>query len=135
MAYLDWNDSYSVKINDFDVQHMKLIDYINDLHLAMTQGKSKEIMGDLLNKLSQYTIEHFSSEEKLMIKYNFPGYIEHKKQHSDFIEKVSQAQKSFKEGKFLISIDIMNFLKSWLVSHIMGIDKNYSSFFIEKGLK
>lgn len=135
MAYLDWNDSYSVKINDIDVQHMKLIDYINELHDAMSHGKSKEVMGGLLDNLAHYAIEHFATEEKLMNQYGYPETTDHKKQHADFVEKVKQSQADYKAGKFLISIEIMNFLKNWLLSHILGTDQKYSKFFNDKGVK
>jgi len=34
----------------------------------------------------------------------------------------------------MLSLDVMSFLKEWLVSHIKGIDKDYTQCFNENGL-
>ncbi|HOE91105.1 MAG TPA: bacteriohemerythrin [Candidatus Cloacimonadota bacterium] len=135
MAYLEWNDSYSVKINSIDQQHKQLIAYINELHEAMSQGKSKQVMGDILAKLANYTVEHFTLEEKYMSDHHYVDLDNHKNTHASFVKKVSEYRQAYEEGKFLISIEIMNFLKDWLTNHIMGTDQNYSAFLVAKGVK
>lgn len=135
MAYIEWNNSYSVKIMEIDNQHKKLVQMINELHEAMSKGKSKDILSPLLDNLASYTIEHFSLEEYYMDKFQYNNASIHKKEHLDFISKVKTYQENLKDGKFLLSVQIMNFLRDWLLNHIMGTDQKYAQFFIEKGLK
>lgn len=135
MSYIQWSNAYSVNIQKIDQQHQQLVSYINELHEAMSQGKSKQVLGEILGKLTKYTVEHFGLEEELMQEHHFPDFQLHKLAHKDFINKVSQAQKDFESGKFLISVDVLNYLKDWLISHIMGVDQNYAQFFKEKGIK
>lgn len=135
MPYIQWSKAYSVNIQKIDQQHQQLVSYINELHEAMSQGKSKQVLGDILGKLTKYTVEHFGLEEELMQEHHFPDYQLHKFSHNDFVNKISQAQKDFESGKLLISVDVMNFLKDWLISHIMGVDQKYAQFFNEKGIK
>jgi len=101
----------------------------------MSQGKSKQVMGDLFEKLAKYAIDHFSLEEKIMFDNSYPDYISHKNAHTDFVKKVTETRKAFNEGKFLISIEVMNFLKDWLTGHIMGVDQRYSGYLNEKGVR
>jgi hemerythrin len=134
MPLLNWNEGYSVNISQIDSQHKKLVDIINDLHDSMKAGKSKEILDKILNELIDYTSNHFKTEEKLFDKYGYPDKITHKRQHSELVEQVLKFKSSFESGKSVLSIDLMNFLKDWLVQHMTGSDKKYSSYLNGKGV-
>lgn len=135
MALIEWNEILSVKVKEMDEQHKKLIEIINNLNDAMKIGKSKEVIGDILSNLAKYITVHFTSEEKYMEKYNYPELPQQKKAHETFVAKITDYQKMFKDGKTVLSIEIMNFLKDWLTTHIKGTDKKYGDFFNSKGLK
>jgi hemerythrin len=134
MALLSWSDSYSVKVKQFDEQHKKLIDMINQLHDAMKSGKGSETMGPVLKALATYTQTHFAAEEQLMKHYGYPDYESHKKEHNQLVMQVVDIQKQLLAGKAPITQTVMNFLRDWLVKHIQGVDKNYGLFFNGKGV-
>jgi hemerythrin-like metal-binding protein len=134
MPLLNWNESYSVKIAQIDLQHKKLVEIVNDLHESMKAGKSKEVLGKILDELINYTANHFKTEEDLFDKYGYPDNHVHKRQHSDLVDQVLKFKSNFVSGKSVISIDLMNFLRDWLTQHIVGSDKKYSSFLNSKGV-
>ena len=134
MPLLNWNQGYSVNISQIDSQHKKLVDIINDLHDSMKAGKSKEILGKILDELINYTANHFKTEEELFDKYKYPDGIIHKRQHSDLVDQVLKFKSNYESGKSVLSIDLMNFLKDWLVQHMTGSDKKYSSYLNGKGV-
>ncbi|WP_048093592.1 bacteriohemerythrin [Geoglobus acetivorans] len=134
MALISWNESFSVNIKEIDEQHKKLVSMINRLHDAMLEGKGKEIMGELLNDMVEYTITHFSTEEKLMEQYNYPGYIKHKAEHEQFVSKVGEFKKKYEDGQLTLTMEVLSFLKSWLTNHILNSDKKYGPFFNNKGI-
>lgn len=134
MAFLTWDNNYSVEINNIDIQHKKLVDLINQLHEAMKTGKAKEVLAKIIRELIDYTVYHFTLEENLMTQYKYPGLDEHLKEHAAFVNKVKTFQKDFEDGRSSVSIDILNFLRDWILKHIKGIDKKYTLFFKEKGL-
>ena len=41
----------------------------------------------------------------------------------------------FLPNKIFLSIEVMDFLKDWLIKHILATDKEYSVFLISKGVK
>lgn len=135
MAFITWNSKLSVGISEIDNQHMKLVGYINDLHDAMKVGKAKDVMAGILDNLVKYTLNHFSLEEKLMTQASYPGFLAHKKEHTDFVKKVSDFQSSFTNGSAFVSIDVLNFLREWITHHIQDTDQKYSPFLKEKGIK
>jgi hemerythrin-like metal-binding protein len=135
MALMNWDDKFVLGINSIDAQHKVLVGMINDLHDAMREGKAKSILGEIIEGLSNYTKTHFLNEETLFDTYNYPETIAHRKEHSAFISQISDFQQGFSEGKLSVSIQVMNFLKDWLKSHIMDTDKQYVPFLISKGVK
>jgi len=134
MAFINWDDSFSVNVKEIDAQHKKLVNMLNELYDAMRQGKGKEILGKTISGLIEYTDVHFKTEEKYFDKFGYPETEQHKKEHSDFVQKVLDFKKDFESGKLTLTVKVMNFLKEWLQNHIKGSDKKYSAFFNEHGL-
>lgn len=127
MSLIEWNNSlYSVKVDQFDNDHKKLVDIINDLHSAMLKGQGKEKLNEILAELQAYTQYHFDAEEKKMTEVNFPGLQEHKKQHNELVVKLSELIQDYKNGKREVSIETFRFLKEWLFNHIQVVDKQYT---------
>lgn len=134
MALLEWSDNYSVQVNKLDNQHKKIVSLINELHSAMREAHGKEVMGKILNELTDYTVFHFSSEEKIMKDNNYPGYISHKAEHDKLTTQVKELVNNLKAGKNVLSQEVLFFLKDWLLNHIAVLDKKYSSFLNNKGI-
>jgi hemerythrin len=101
----------------------------------MKDGKGNEIADKIIKKMTEYTQFHFDTEEKYfdMFKYEFSA--QHKAEHDAFVEKVLDFQIGFEKSQANLSIEIMNFLKDWLLNHIRGSDKKYTNCFNEHGLK
>lgn len=135
MTLIQWNDNFSVNVAEIDRQHQKLVAMINELHNAMRERKARDVLGRIIDGLIQYTATHFATEEKYFDRFNYPGATAHKKEHNDFVKKVKEFQQGFDEGRILLSMDVMNFLQDWLVTHIQGSDKKFGPFFNDNGLK
>ncbi len=131
---IEWSDSLSVNVTAFDNEHRKLIDIINDLNDAMKEGKSNVVMGEIISRLIAYTGKHFKSEEQCFAQYGYPDAEAHRKEHEELVKKVVEIQERFNSGQMALSIEIMNFLRDWLRSHIKKSDKAYTAFFNDKGL-
>ena len=134
MALIEWSDQYSVNIKAIDAQHMELINIMNRLHEAMLQKKSKLIMGDILQQLVDYTYEHFLYEERLLAKYEYPSFDAHKSLHDEMRKKVRELKADHEEGKVILSMKVMNFLKDWVANHILGNDQLYKEFLNSEGI-
>jgi hemerythrin len=134
MAFFTWSDNLSVNITEIDEQHKKLFNMMNELHSAMGSGKGKESLGGILAGLVDYTKTHLTFEEQLMEKHKYPDYTGHKKMHAALTAQVVEQMKKYQEGKTLVAVEIMNFLKDWLVTHIQNTDKKYVSHFNSKGV-
>jgi len=131
---ITWDELYSVKVEEIDEQHKKIVNYINELHAAMKKGQGKDIIGEIIENLVDYSIVHFSTEEKYFDLYNYDEAAPHKLEHKRFIETVGKFQKDYQEGDSLLPIEVMDFLEDWLVTHMLDTDKKYSNCFNSNGL-
>jgi len=134
VALFEWKSEYSVGIEKFDRQHRILVGYLNELYEALQAGRGRRALAHVLNGLLVYTRTHFADEEEMMRRYGYPGYAEHKRRHDRMSDHVRMLKKKFDCGEIDSPIQITNFLKDWLARHIMGTDKAYGPFLIEKGL-
>jgi len=135
MSLIQWTPTLSVGVTSFDMQHKELVNMLNDLYDAMRAGKANDVLGEILTRMSGYVLVHFAAEEKLMVKYNYPQYIQHKKEHDDLTIQLKDFKAKFDTGATGLSIQLMTFLKDWLVKHISGSDMQYKEFFLSKGVK
>lgn len=136
MAYMEWSDKLSVGVDSVDVQHKRLVAMVNELFDAMKEGRGKDVLEKTLDGLIKYTVYHFSYEEKLFEQTGYPLSDEHKKEHKNLTEQVLIIQEKMKSGaSFSLSMEVMEFLKGWLVNHIMGSDKKFGPYFVERGIK
>lgn len=131
MEYIKWDNSLSVNISQFDDQHKKLLYLINEFYTNV-DNSSSEKLAKILTGLLEYTIEHFTTEEKHMIEYCYPDYEMHKKQHDLFIMKINEFHEKFYSGSFFLPLRIKLFLKRWIVKHILVNDKKYADFLHQK---
>jgi hemerythrin len=135
MALFTWNDSYSVKVSLCDQQHKNLFDIINRLADAMRMGKGDEVVSKTVGELLQYTRTHFTQEEALLKRANYPQLAPHQEQHKKFVADVEALLKQTQTGRAASSIQVLNLLRDWLVNHIQRTDKAYSDCLNAAGIR
>jgi len=135
VVLINWAPSMSVSVDLIDEQHKKLVGMINDLYESMKIGEGKTKSGAILDEMSKYAKLHFATEEKYFRLYNYDETESHIAAHKAFIQKTKDFQEKYKKGEVGLSIELMNFLKDWLLGHIQKVDKRYSECFNEHGLK
>lgn len=128
MALINWEEKFQVNLNLIDNQHKKLVAILNRLHESMSKGKGSEVLESVIKDLITYTKTHFADEEKLMIENKYSQYDSHYIEHSNFITKVEQVYNDLSAGKIGLSMELMYFLKNWLLNHIMVVDKKFGDF-------
>lgn len=128
MALMSWSPSLSVNIKQFDDQHRKLVDMVNELHEAMRAGNGQELLGNIIGALISYTVTHFSDEERLMASHAYPDMAAHKDEHERLVRQVLEMQEQYASGQAILTLELMLFLKDWLMKHIQGDDKKFGAY-------
>jgi hemerythrin-like metal-binding protein len=134
MLYFEWDDSLKTGIEKIDDQHKRLIDIVNELSDAMRSKKGKDVLGHVLDELSEYTNYHFAFEERAFEKYGYPQADAHVTHHKELIRQLQELVDKFKKNELGISIDVLDFVTNWVKNHIQKEDMLYVPHLKDKDL-
>lgn len=126
-----------MSLDSMQDMHESEIKILNDIdNLAFDYERDKVGLDKLKAKLDEYdkhVREHFSSEEALMLKYDYPSYEMHKMAHDMFLEDWERSVKLWK--KYDEVDKIIYFIRKtpeWLVMHVNSVDASTSDYLMRK---
>lgn len=128
----------AIGIEEIDRQHAELLDRMEHLRDAMRRGQSRDAIVGTLRFLEDYVVEHFATEVKYMLRYNYPGILLHKAEHETFLKDFAALKEKFTslqakgEITTFLGVDIVRKLNDWFTNHIATIDKKMGEFLAEK---
>ncbi|NVN90472.1 MAG: bacteriohemerythrin [Desulfuromonadales bacterium] len=131
---LEWDSSFATGVERFDNAHRVLFRMVNGLHDAMQQKRSKEAIGEILNGLAEYTVNHFAEEEQAFSQTGYTEEVQHRQLHKKLVDQVVTLQGRFRSGQTLLTQDVITFLQDWLINHIKGVDKKYGPHLTKNGV-
>ncbi|HOK44226.1 MAG TPA: bacteriohemerythrin [Thermoclostridium caenicola] len=134
MAF-EWKERYRLGIEEVDKQHRKLFEIgARAYELALLDNafdRYDDIMA-VLQELLDYAQYHFSYEEDFMRKHNFEDLPNHTKEHNYFVAKVKSLlarEREIDEEQEQTLQEIADFLSEWVSTHIMFVDRKYTTLF------
>nr|AGS54015.1 hemerythrin-like metal-binding protein [uncultured bacterium contig00160] len=129
MAY-KWDDSLATGYMTIDNQHIQLFAILDRLIDESKKGMGDEVIFNVIEYLTTYTMTHFKTEEELMIKYEYKEYPVHYKLHDEFRIKVKELKKRvIDEGPTEDIIKLVtDTIGKWLSNHIKYVDYLMADF-------
>jgi hemerythrin-like metal-binding protein len=126
MDFFTWTDDFLTGIDIVDRQHCRLVELINTAAPILTTDTSEQVAERqaLFFGLTDYTSEHFRTEEELMRAQGLePRAFEHHRQtHARLLQDVLDWQERLASGDALAGQEFLGFLASWLMFHVLGED-------------
>lgn len=127
MSLITWNDYFVTGIDIIDEQHRWLIDLINQAApmLVLPYATSHQAADELLDRLTDYAVFHFQTEDMLMTEYAIdPRHSEHHRHsHGEFAARVAEMRQRYEADGDISGGELLTFLANWLVFHILSDDK------------
>lgn len=129
-----WDDSLLLHYDIIDDQHKAIFKAFDDLIENCNRDRNRAQRGEHVAKciefLIQYVDTHFTHEECLMKKHNYPHLGSHKKQHREFRETVHNLQNDLKDYKDRSSFhaELITEMMAWLKLHIKVIDRRFVDY-------
>ena len=127
--FIKRRNKFETGIERIDKQHKQLTDIINKLHENIIINKDGSKINELLMDLKVYMINHFTTEEKMLKKYNYPAEKEHIEEHQKFINKVPENLFDNSSANLAKGYRLIEFLKGWITDHVLMHDMEYVSHF------
>ncbi len=125
MSFMIWTEEgYGTTVAACDAQHQELFNRVNALNTAVSDGGRPEI-GNRLDRLIEYVVEHFTDEERLMEEKGYEDLPSHRKVHAELVDTCTDLQKKFHANEAEVDSSVMNFIKDWLDNHIPIVDRQY----------
>lgn len=131
---IDWNAKLETGIPEIDQQHKRLVDQMNDFFRKVSQGLVIETtqFKQILDEITQYTLEHFRYEEEWMQQSGYPQSAAHKEEHKKILTAIGEFVRRLEQtGDINMSFEVLRALRRWLISHIVESDMGYRDCFLQ----
>jgi len=125
--HIKWRPDYELGIAKIDIQHMRLVGFINRMADVKNEKKGRDTMETVFTGLVDYCNYHFTIEEVAMKAHGFPGYENHKAQHKLFTQTIKKYKKDYLSGNDQFLTETIEYLHNWLIEHITVEDRKYVS--------
>ena len=137
MSNIQWDESLSVGVGLIDEQHRKWIERLHEVESAIKSRRGMQQVVSTLDVLSEYTLFHFSTEEKYMLQTGYPELENHRAKHEELKKTLGNLIEDFREDGITekISEAVGTFLGNWLKDHIRVVDQVFAAFLKEKKIQ
>ena len=123
----EFTEEYLTGIELIDSEHRELFSIVEtayNLVKSYSVADSYDEVLNTLNRLKQYTEEHFHDEEEYMESIQYEGLEAQKRAHAAFIDKLATIDlDKVDEDPQKYMESLIEFLLGWLVQHILYTDK------------
>lgn len=135
MPIVTWDGSLAIGHEMIDEHHEHLVELLNKAYDEFCERGSSRHIAAVLDELVDYATYHFAQEELLMEETDYPRKSEHLLDHAYFVRRIGEIQRDFVTGEIPISLEIISFLKGWLVRHISHSDADLGAYAVSVGKK
>ncbi len=125
MIKIEWSEEFEIGIHVIDVQHRRIVDYINQLHDVVRREADRSIIGEVIDNLVDYTNSHFAFEEALMEEVGYDALCLHQSTHNAFTNRIETMKARFNNHED-IAAELAELLQGWLIKHIKHDDASYA---------
>jgi hemerythrin len=135
MQPIEWKEQFKVDVQEIDEQHKVLLDIFNQIVTSVEKKNEWQATSSIVVSLIHHAYRHFATEERYMIKHQYPDLPSHIDKHLDFIKKVTTMTQEVSGKGPEKQKEMISFLAKWYYDHVLVIDKKYSQYLDNRGIK
>jgi hemerythrin-like metal-binding domain len=127
LAMFEMKEEYLIGVKEIDEEHERLFQIAQEAYEVLKDefvADKFDHIAAILQRLKEYTVQHFADEEAYMMRIGYKKLLSHKVEHMEFIEKLEGYDlENIDENQEAALVSILEFLGDWLVNHILERDK------------
>jgi len=131
---IQWRRQFEIGVEEVDAEHRHLAHLVNSFYDLFRSGAGADKVYTVLNLLVQYVETHFQNEEGLMETGGYPELERHRALHDALTEQIFILNEQLAAGVARPTEATMEFLKKWLLDHILQEDKLIAAHFEGRNL-
>lgn len=131
-----WTKELAVGVAEIDEQHQELFARVNSLMMACRNGCASDETLRLLDFLHSYVAKHFTAEEAIMERFEYPVRERHRQAHQSFctcLDRLEHALAIQPEPEAILS-HVNEMVVDWLFEHVCMEDRRLGGFLLDQGL-
>ncbi len=126
----EWSPQYAISIRSLDLDNQSLFKLAETLRGMRGETLSPSDMGEVINCLVNYALDHFKLEEQYMESVGFKNLREHRREHNRFAVAVHAMKNLHAGDPETVTVDkVMGFLVPWLNDHTIAKDTGLAPYF------
>ena len=98
MPIIAWRDQMSLDYPPLDDEHKAFLDVINNATMDLSRHEL-ENMPNTFEACYEYVRNHFSAEEDVMERVNFPDIMAHMQAHQQFIKNIAEFRQAYENAE------------------------------------
>lgn len=128
MSRFVWTDALDVGVSKMNFEHQRLIQLMGELQDLNQKRAGKDEICAAFEVLVDCVELHFMNEEAYLMTKNYPDLESHKLIHENLIKALNKHYREYRTSiTNRVPSAVFDFFQSWLTTHILLVDKKYSS--------
>ena len=120
-----WSEALAVGASALDADHQHLFALTNEVLAAMLEGRGPSMVKAAITELEEYTRQHFSREEALLVETGYPEAEAHRAMHGHLLAQLQEIRGLVDARQ---AERVARFLQAWILDHILVADMDYARF-------
>ena len=125
----EWSASLDVGNEKMNSEHRELLRRMAQIEELNTKTLNKQALAEAYLGLIDFVHKHFREEEEHMKAMRYPQLETHQRIHESMLDALMRYYREFEAsvyGRFPSSV--FDFFKTWVLTHIMMVDRQYAEF-------
>jgi len=133
--FVEWKPAYSVGNLTLDSQHKKLLLLCNQLaaNVLVSDSEKADDFHRILHELSEYSRDHFETEEAILKKLRSPDLVAQKEDHLEYTKLIAETTYLSSMSGFVDRLELQKFVSQWWVEHILQKDMVFRELIVSQG--
>lgn len=122
---VQWRQEWNCGNDEIDEQHDKILQIANDLITKIYAGASHNECMDMIKIFLEYAVNHFATEERILMEIEYDGLIAHIKKHEYLTNKAIYLKECYEKKELQPAAFLSFIIDEVVVEHLTKEDTKF----------